>query len=794
MKLFISYIILIFASTLDALDNNSSYTCDIFPDVLTSYSQEKYEHTFFTTALNTNESFTQEILTNESYGNITFIQSGNGNSGKVNSIFDPQTSYENSSRKYVLIGDITHESNAKITFNEGDYYIKSWDFNGQSVEITINGDVKIFILNDFNLNMGDVEIINGMPFIYTYANVDILSDTNNPNPLNLYLYTKGNLNITDTKNKAEITGALTAEGDITTSGEITFTYDVSGLAACSSSSTNDGSVDAWDVNLPSIDARSISTKISSKPFTLDFAILDEDSKEKMTYMLWDYDTDSAVTEAQTLNKNDEVLTFDVPGAYRDVRVKFLLCFNSQGHAVNCSSITQGNSPHSMDAITVSSDNFAIRPDKFDLSPTAGQDINHLISAKDYMSLKAADFNSASVANYNTEQLDMYSNLTKYMPNGDVNNSLYGSSIIDENNGNSLVSYSDIGKINIQMQDTSWAQVDIDSGDTPADCSANGAYICGDINATFIPSHFELTNTHLKNHNDGNFTYIANRDPSMSAHVSTTITAKNFLNSTTMNFDSASWENNVSFNISINTLNTPTLNMDAIDSSTKLEFLNGSYSIAFDDIDPNKKLMFNFNRDVNESINPFMVYGSDINLSVTSTYDTVNISGYSTADENATFLYARTHTTRQRYARSDGRIPIYYEIYANESADKSLLPDGINSKFSDDPRWFINTKHTSEYGTSGNISQKNLNDITATIGSGNHQDYASITYNGSTYPYKATMKITPQSWLIYNKYNSSAAYNEFEVEFELDTTNINVNSNWSGTTNQGAIRTNRRSMW
>ena len=190
-------------------------------------------------------------------------------------------------------------------------------------------------------------------------------------------------------------------------------------------------------------------------------------------------------------------------------------------------------------------------------------------------------------------------------------------------------------------------------------------------------------------------------------------------------------------------------------------------------------------------------------------------------------YGRTHAPRNRFVGPDGNVTVYYEVFCNgtvngTTCDKQLLQTELttrfttrlNSKVTDDPRWFINNEHNvNNHGPViaplsppvtpvGVIVQKGgANRVTNT---------PNVVYNtiptGSTliplrydetrgYPYKATMLNTPNRWLIYNKYNAAATANESEVEFVSDT------SNWAGkreTTNTtgevGSKKTNRRSMW
>jgi hypothetical protein len=59
-----------------------------------------------------------------------------------------------------------------------------------------------------------------------------------------------------------------------------------------------------------------------------------------------------------------------------------------------------------------------------------------------------------------------------------------------------------------------------------------------------------------------------------------------------------------------------------------------------------------------------------------------------------------------------------------------------------------------------------------------------------------MKLNASSWLIYNKYDSNASANEFEIEFEKDQkgNKIGENETNSSTKSFGTTILNRRSLW
>jgi hypothetical protein len=396
-------------------------------------------------------------------------------------------------------------------------------------------------------------------------------------------------------------------------------------------------------------------------------------------------------------------------------------------------------------------------------------------------------------------------------NGDINLSSYG--FVAGSSTTFNLSYSDIGKVNMKVEDRHWADVDID--DTPASCLdnqsfgsltiPNGRYICGDTNATFIPSYFIVEDAKLYNDENKTTTYLSN-DLNISAKVVCKITAKNDINQTTQNFDAASWEDPISVTIAVSTASTPTIIKSEI-STAKIGFVNGVATITDDESNASKNILFNYTRAKNKPLNPFRVKGADINLSVSSAYTGITITQKTTpsVDKNATFVYGRTHATKQRYTDDNGTALIYFESYCfrtdadGVACDKTLLPNGTSSARTNDIRWYVNANHdASKQGVVGNITERGGDAVSASSATSANPASTILTYDttkGYGHPYRTTMENNASSWLIYSETDSSATTNEFSVEFE------GGNSGWSGahetdvtTTDNMTKKTNRRSMW
>jgi len=231
-----------------------------------------------------------------------------------------------------------------------------------------------------------------------------------------------------------------------------------------------------------------------------------------------------------------------------------------------------------------------------------------------------------------------------------------------------------------------------------------------------------------------------------------------------------------------------------------------------------RLNLNYERKKDKAVNPFVLnfvkYTTNCNDPLNDCTFKADLTTKTTQgikDLNSSIgiyhYYGKTHVPRQRFVGEDGNATIYYEVYCSGSTcNKALLQNGLNSQISDDPRWFINTKHTADYGVPGDVNQKTYSVGTGYVkqtqaASGNavnngKYDYVGLHYTGERgYPYKTTMENNASGWLLYDPYDPNTNKNDFEVEF------INAASNWAGkretdtaTKRNASDQTNRRIMW
>ncbi len=264
-------------------------------------------------------------------------------------------------------------------------------------------------------------------------------------------------------------------------------------------------------------------------------------------------------------------------------------------------------------------------------------------------------------------------------------------------------------------------------------------------------------------------------------------------------------NNTGNVINLVTADFPKTNLGAADTILNLNY-NRTNSF---EVNPEQVIFNNYNVDCTTLTN--CEFNADLMTNKAS-------EGRETLSSTAvTYYYGRTNAPRNRFVGPGPHNAfIYYEVYCSgttaggSTCNKALLQNrqdglsGLNSRITDDPRWFRNEAHiVASHGNAGvdntQITQKNAANVsTGTLINATGRTTAPLTYNENRgYPYKATMENNASRFLIYDKYDTTNTNirNEFEVEF------VSGTSNWAGkaastgkTDEVGSKKTNRRSMW
>jgi hypothetical protein len=280
----------------------------------------------------------------------------------------------------------------------------------------------------------------------------------------------------------------------------------------------------------------------------------------------------------------------------------------------------------------------------------------------------------------------------------------------------------------------------------------------------------------KDYHDNSFTYL-DSDANQSIHITFDINATNSSNQLLTNYHDNCYaqDTNISFNYSghdtslnkvrykYDTSTTPR-QVTALEknSGSSLELSNINSSI-FSNGSTKFNIYFNFNRDVNKALNPFV-----LNLSTTTVIDVDGTQALSTLNSNHTFFYASTKGTNKRVNENSIQTTINYLIHCDRSCNNSLI-SGFN-RHNKSLWWYINSGH--DNSKNGNFTAPNALNIA--ISSFNSTQINS-TYTGSHgFPYKTEMRITPSTWLLFNRFNPSPTSNDFNIRFTRDS-----GSTWSG---------------
>ncbi|TKI71215.1 hypothetical protein FCU45_02210 [Sulfurimonas crateris] len=473
----------------------------------------------------------------------------------------------------------------------------------------------------------------------------------------------------------------------------------------------------------------------------------------------------------------------------------------------------------------SEDNFAIRPNDFNTTMLpdpfkAGEAVPLTIYAEDYTGAASLDYNETEGSSFAVDiNITDPSKTCEEM-------SINFTPPVDFTNGDASGNYAlnNVGEFNLTMQERAGFEFAVVDADDTTDADRLIEPFVTQIRV--IPHHFGIEGG-LENGSNG-FTYLSNferfpndADRNISASFDVNISAKTLTNTVTSNYTAECYAKDGNMKLTL----ADAINKDnpETDSLTKLLWYhytpddNGSIplvlgtteynlpfsSTQFDSNDTNGTAEFNykinFDRNTSKVVNPFAVVVNEINATDTDNVSGVNVGG------NATFVYGRTHASRQRYNTPlNNPANIYFEAYCfgTGCSDKSLLPNGINSTRTDDARWYVipTPFHaTPTDGAVGIVVQKggtNIDDIVdATDNPLGNPSVTILDYDESKdYPYKTTMQNEASPWLIYNESDPFATRNEFQVEFD-DTGDWTGEHNTSTTTKiPDTATTNRRIMW
>ena len=448
---------------------------------------------------------------------------------------------------------------------------------------------------------------------------------------------------------------------------------------------NPGNFDAWDED-ENITTRNIKTKIINKSFTIKLASLSEDGSTLKPFLGTvcsrvvgsGYGSDWNETHwYMELEKN---ATFKVDRALKEARINIRWNTNNNLHC-----------PLSEYNETNSSDNFAIRPYKFNIKniPSkikSGSEFNLTIDALDYENNLAIDYNETLHTDDNSVKVEY--NITKDgCIKGELN--LTSGDSFKDGEANATFVYNEVGEVNITIKEISGSEFALVDNDDTSDDDRLISSVTKTIN--IIPHHFNVE-VNLTNF-DKNFTYL-DKNLSIYALIDLNITSQNEKNETTKNYNTNCFAKDVDVNL------TPTVFRHNQNLSKEI-----LYKVIYEDsnstIYNNKDINFsvsegnfttehngsaiirihiNFDRNISSPIDPFEVNISNVevnNSDVNLTYFTLNGSGL--------FYYGSLNMNDLITYKNDINISHEFIIYDTNKSD-SYLPQNTKEIISN---WYIN---------------------------------------------------------------------------------------------------------
>lgn len=589
-----------------------------------------------------------------------------------------------------------------------------------------------------------------------------------------------------------------------------------------------------------IDDINISSKIAGKSFDLTLGLLDEkgikaNKDSTIYYGLYSgsYLIDGSTGSFRGDSKSTTA-TFTVSDVYRTVKAGFKFC--AKGHTddktgsfiyevakdsdckkselLECLTDTGAEARWNL---CFNTDAFTVRPDRFKIELPVAEESELLRSAQEYnLTVTALDAAGNRSADYNQTKGSLTLEQKLILRNGSYDDSKLlrgelefsaddfniseGITLAEGRNDVMGVKFSDVGKVEVKLLDKRWASVDND--DTPQECTGGifsngkadltvpeGTYLCGDINLTFIPDHFAITGATLHNHRDGGYTYLSYQDDlRMSTHIGLTIEAKNRDDNITTNFKRGSlyYENPLSVRLKAPLITaeghsvglTPVIR--DIDTPMMLEFggvdANGTVHIAWNDSNSSQRLMFNYNKDIQNPVNPFDINGTQVDINASSLYTSTSgkqatVTGTGQAGGTASYYYAKAKSSKYLYddvTESSIVTPISIVVYQNPGSSSYALDYSL-FRPSNDYEWYISTTHDSsqndgditlEAKSGGSVSPADPNTLGISGGLSDNATASKTAAGTAAQDVKITFGPDTSPWLLFDREKNTLASGEF----------------------------------
>lgn len=457
-----------------------------------------------------------------------------------------------------------------------------------------------------------------------------------------------------------------------------------GASAGSGSNTvKNYSFDAWDTDRGIVD-RNISTKIVGKDFYVRVASLNEDNDNYQEFngtvctcigedCFKNFFIDNNIS-SQTLQGDPK---FNILKASKNTKIDIHWLKDVN---VNCPLQVEDNT-------TFSSDNFAIRPEKFTIS------LPNVIYAKDTF---LVDINASSAQDYNetlSNSFTIEANSTK-VGCGDGNLSVDSFSFIDGEKNSVAFNYSNIGEINVSIYEkngSEFAYVDKD------DTNETQRFIKPFSSLVVVrPYSINVSQVSLTTSTKNSWIYMSKDIDSLNLLLFAKIVAKDKEHHKLQEFNSSCYAQDLNVSFKIESLNGSKnlsmiykeINGTFIDNGSKLDDINKTLLLTKNDfIDGDGYVSFVLNVDRNYSVvlNPLEI--KDLNVSV-STNNISKIKLSNTDNSAVVFYYGKINTKDIKSNKNEVEHFVEFEVYDSKG---SKYVDGLKQN---SLNWYQNSKHNS----------------------------------------------------------------------------------------------------
>jgi len=632
-----------------------------------------------------------------------------------------------------------------------------------------------------------------------------------------------------------------------------------------------GPFDAWDTfrhneSTPPVD-KNISTKIAKKAFELTLASLNQNSKTYETKPGEESNVEVALYKPNSKAPLSNIVDFDaknlryingnftVKMAHEEVVAGFKVCATNEnnlstgeynyrlwntsecsGPIVDCLSKTNG---FPMWHICYSSDSFAVRPDRFDISLNSLQQFKAGVGYPiDYRALNNIGENTIGYSQEQNNSFEMVSTLSSVKPGCQHQQIDIKSNIVFENgfhNGdNNKTYFNTVGDFNLTIREingSEFAKVDSDDTPYPSDPEKIDRFITEDnVTLHITPANYNITGTVTNANTANHFTYLSNIDNTanaMAATLNVDIQALIADGSNAENYESDCYADSTDFEVAYNltdiTPNGSLSNLHYLERNTTLEgdvalmaatstSNSRDFNISFDNTlfasDGNGSatidLALNFDRSRNLVVNPFKLTIDNVKLTETDN----EVSTQKTVAQNATFLYARAKATKDIYdniAETSVTTPVMVQVYCDKWPASTVNCPGVDViNGHSEPYWWLSLNHNENNGD-GNIALQSPSngsasvDTDVTVVSQGVDTSINVTKSSDALlPMMVNIDLNTiytDDWLIYNPYSSTTAPTPFYRVRFIGT------MDWAGHSDAGhvvdtnaSIKKNRKLGW